>query len=105
MVQPTRKKRRRRRRIRTLQPTFMFCAIILVIAAVVIGIWLLWRGAQPRFVDVMIELGQPMPEISKFTTKYADLDDVEMLTQETDVQIDKVGVYSVKFRYNKSQLK
>lgn len=100
MVQP-RRKRRRRRRIRTLQPTLMFGGVVLVIAAIVIGIWLLWRGAQPRFVDVMIELGQPMPSISEFTTKYADLDEVEMLTPESDIQVDKVGVYSVKFRYGK----
>ena len=102
MVQPTRK-RRRRRRIRTLQPTLMFGGVLLVIAAIVVGIWLLWRGAQPRFMDVMIELGQPMPKISKFTTKYADSDEVEMLTPESEIHVDKVGVYAIKFRYGKKE--
>lgn len=96
MVQP--KRRRRRRRIRTLQPVLMLGAIVFVVAAIVVGIWLLWRGAQPRFVDVMIELGQPMPKISEFTTKYADMDEVEMITPESEIHVDKIGVYSIKFR-------
>ena len=100
MVQP---KRRRRSRMRTLQPTLMFGAILLIVVGIAIGIWLLWRGSQPRFVDVMIELGQPMPKISEFTTKYADPDEVEMLTPESEIHVDKIGVYSIKFRIGKRE--
>ena len=99
MVQP----KRRRSRMRTLQPTLMFGAILLIVVGIAIGIWLLWRGSQPRFVDVMIELGQPMPKISEFTTKYADPDEVEMLTPESEIHVDKIGVYSIKFRIGKRE--
>lgn len=96
-------KRRKRRRVRTLQPMVMFGALLLVVAAIALGIWLLWRGAQPRFMDVTIELGQPMPSLSEFTTKYADPEKVEMVTPLTSINANKVGAYSVTLRSGKRE--
>lgn len=98
MTQVRRRRRRRRRRVRTLQPTFLFGALLFVVAAIALGIFLLWRGSRPYFLDVMVELGDPMPALSQFTTKYADADRVEMVTPSASVQLDKVGVYPITLR-------
>lgn len=98
-----RRRSRSRRRVRMLQRTTVFGAFLFVVTAIFLGIWLLWRGSQPRFVDVMIELGQPMPAISQFATKYADPELVELITPASDIQIDKVGVYPIKLRYKKHE--
>ena len=98
-----RRRRRRRRRIRRMQQTTVLGAFLFVVVAAVVGICLLWRGSRPLFADVMIELGQPMPAISQFTTKYADPERVELITPESEIQIDKVGVYFVKLRYKKQE--
>lgn len=102
MAQVKRRKRRRRR-VRMLQRTTVLGAFLFVVTAVFVGIWLLWRGSQPRFADVMVELGQPMPGISQFMTKYADPDQVEFVTPVSEIQIDKVGVYPIKLRHKKRE--
>ena len=76
----------------------MLGMLLFVVAAVSLGIWLLWRGAQPRFMDVMIELGQPMPALSEFATKYADKDNIELVSSAASIQADKVGVYPITLR-------
>ena len=98
-----RRRRRRRRRVRMLQRTTVLGAFLFVVTAVFLGIWLLWRGSQPRFVDVMIELGQPMPDISQFTTQYADPEQVELITPVSEIQIHKVGVYPIKLRHKRQE--
>jgi len=90
-------KTRRRRRIRRLRPTFLLTVAVLAGLLVLTG-WLIWRGAQPRFMDVMIELGEPMPELSKFATDYADKNRLELVTDPEDIPLDRVGVYSVTLR-------
>lgn len=59
----------------------------------------LWLYGQPKFRDLDMELGQPVPEFSQFFTEYAD---PRLATQETELsQIDvtKTGVHSLTFRH------
>ena len=88
---------RHRRRVRKLR--FIF----LLIVAVFVGLlafagWLIWHWTQPRFMDLMIELGQPMPELSKFATEYLQKDSLELVTDPSEIKLDQVGVYSVTLR-------
>ena len=91
-------KYRKRRPVRTLQPAAMLGILLVAVVAIAICIWSLWRSAQPRFMDVMIELGEPMPELSAFATEYADLDDLELVSSAGSYNINKAGVYSLTLR-------
>ena len=71
---------------------------LLVVIFLAVGVFLLARGLSPRFRDVTIELGQPMPELSAFYTKYADPEKVELLSELSQVDISTVGDYALTFR-------
>ena len=90
-------KTRRRRRIKRLRPQFLLTVAVLAGLLVLSG-WLIWRGAQPRFMDLMIELGQPMPELSSFATSYADKNNLELVTDPEDIPLDQAGIYSITLR-------
>ena len=88
---------RRRKRVRKLRPTFLLTVAAFVGLLAFAG-WQIWRATQPRFLDLMIELGQPMPELSKFATEYVDKDSLELVTDPSQIKLDQVGVYSVTLR-------
>lgn len=90
-------RRRTKRCIRRLRPTFLLTVAVLAGLVALAG-WLIWRAAQPRFMDVMIELGQPMPALSEFATDYADKDRLELVTPPEEIRLDRAGVYSVTLR-------
>ncbi len=52
---------RRRKRKLNWRPLALLAVIFLAV-----GVFLLVRGLSPRFRDVTLELGQPMPELSAF---------------------------------------
>ena len=90
-------KTRRRRRIRRLRPTFLLTVVVLAGLLALSG-WLIWHGAQPRFMDVMIEVGDPMPPLSEFATDYADKNNLELVTPLEDIPLDRVGMYAITLR-------
>lgn len=84
---------RRRKRKLNWRPLVLSAVIFLAV-----GVFLLVRGLSPRFRDVAIELGQPMPELSAFYTQYADPEKVELLSELSQVDISTVGDYALTFR-------
>lgn len=88
---------KRTRRRRKLNPTFLLTvAAVLGLAIFLVG--RLWIAAQPRFMDMMIELGQAMPAPAAFATEYADKAKVQMVSDPASIPIDKAGVYSVTLK-------
>lgn len=56
-----------------------------------------WLYEQPKFHDVTIELGEPVPGIGAFLTEYADPERVSLVTQEIDPE--QVGQQVLTFRH------
>jgi len=71
--------------------------IIIVAVAVLAGI-LIWLYSLPKFQDVTVELGQPMPQLSEFVTKYGSADHASMVTDPASVDLSKPGNYRLQFR-------
>lgn len=74
-------------------------AAIAVALAVLIGCGCYnYRLAQkPKFHDVTIELGQPLPEISEFLTEYGDPAKAKLLTEK--VYLNTVGIHELTFSH------
>ena len=60
----------------------------------------LWYDAQPKFHDVTIELGEPMPPLTEFMTEYAKENKVCPAATD-DVDLSKVGVHELGFSHGK----
>lgn len=86
--------RNRRRRKRVNYAPFV---LIVLVIGLVVGIWQLVQVLSPRFRDVTLELGQPMPELSAFYTKYADPEQVQLMSDLSQVNVSSVGDYSLTF--------
>ena len=84
---------RRRKRKLNWRPLALLAVICLAVSVI-----LLVRGLSPRFRDVTLELGQPMPELSAFYTKYADPEKAELLSELSQVDVSSVGDYALTFR-------
>ncbi len=93
---------RHRRRARKLRPLFLL-TVAFFAGLVALAGWLIWDLTQPRFMDLMIELGQPMPEISRFATENVDKERVELVSDLSEIKLDQVGVYSVTLRIGNRQ--
>ena len=77
-------------------------ASVLALALVgLMGGYTLWHYNQPKFHDMTVELGQPLPGLSEFLTKYAKAEKAALLTSQPD--ISKAGSYELSFSYGKKQ--
>lgn len=72
--------------------------LVLLLTVLCVGGFLLWREMQPRFQNVVLELGDPMPEISSFLTEYADPGRAEFVTDTASVPVDQVGSHDITLR-------
>ncbi|MBQ4600994.1 MAG: transglutaminase domain-containing protein [Oscillospiraceae bacterium] len=54
-----------------------------------------WQFSLPKFQDVTIELGQPMPALEAFLTEHADPEKVSMVTLESELDLTKFGELAV----------
>lgn len=72
---------------------------VLLAVTVFVGIVLYkqWYD-RPKFHDVTVELGQPMPSVTDFLTEYAVADQVKMVTEAVDVSA--VGTHNLTFRHS-----
>lgn len=89
--------KKRTRKHRKLNPTFLLTVAVLI-GLLSFGVWQIWRSTQPRFMDVMIELGQPIPEPSAFATEYADKMNAKIVSDVASITVNKVGVYPVTLK-------
>ena len=60
-------------------------AAVVVMWAIVYGQYNGWQDRQPKFHDVTMELGEPLPDMEAFLTEYADISKVRLVTQEIDL--------------------
>lgn len=58
--------------------------------------FLAWRCSLPKFQDVTIELGQPLPAASAFLTRYGDPAEASLVTPEAELDLTKPGSQQVK---------
>ncbi len=58
--------------------------------------FLAWRSSLPKFQDVTIELGQPLPEASAFLTQYGDPAEASFVTGSAELDLTKPGSQQVK---------
>lgn len=70
---------------------------LVVIASVGYGQYNGWLYRQPKFHDVIMELGQPLPETEAFLTEYADTTKVKLLTADVDLAL--VGTQELVFSH------
>ena len=75
--------------------------IIVLIAAIGYGQYNGWLERQPKFHDVTIELGEPLPDLEAFLTEYANADKARLVTQEIDLTV--AGEQSLVFAHNQKQ--
>ena len=59
----------------------------------------LWHYRLPKFHDVTIELGQPLPPVSEFMTEHAIEKLSAMVTGLADVDVTKTGVQELTFAH------
>ena len=77
-----------------------FRAVAISVAAVAIfGGLLTWHLLQPKFHDVTLELGQPLPSAGDFQNKLAIPFLVTQVTDPNDIDISKVGTQTVELRH------
>lgn len=84
-----------------ISPEMILCAVLAVVLAVAlggIGGYTYWEYQQPRFRDVTMELGQPLPGIETFMTEFADPGQAQMVTLREELDLSGVGQQPVTFR-------
>lgn len=59
----------------------------------------IWLYGQPKFQDVTLELGSPLPETEAFLTGYAVPDWAELITPEADIDLSSTGTQVLQFRH------
>lgn len=74
-----------------------------VIVAVAVAGYFVWDGSLPRFQDVTIELGEPLPEVGRFLTERADPEKVSFVTAAEDLDLTRTGVFPVTLRHGRKE--
>lgn len=64
-----------------------------------LGGYTLWHYRLPKFHDVTIELGQPLPPVGEFMTEHAIEKLSAMVTGLADVDVTKTGVQELTFAH------
>ena len=75
-------------------------AVLLVVMGA-LGGYTLWHYKQPKFHDLTIELGVPMPSVEKFMTQYADEEKAALVTAETEIDLTKTGVQQIQLSHGR----
>ena len=73
-------------------------------AAVVLGLGALggytaWHYQQPKFHDLTIELGEPLPQVEEFLTQYADAKKAILATPAAQIDLSAAGEYQLSFTH------
>lgn len=86
--------------------TGMVCAVLVgiaILAASSFGIYGIWLSQQPKFHDVTIELGSPLPALEEFMTEYASQRKAQMVTDGSKLDLAKTGQQSLVFRHGNKE--
>ncbi len=80
--------------------TLLMLTVFLVICAVAVAdVYFTWYDSLPRFQDVTMELGEPLPPVSAFLTELADPEKVSFVTEHVDVTAP--GEQQITLRYGR----
>lgn len=74
---------------------------LLVCATAAVGIYHYWYYNLPRFQNVTIELGEPLPEIEHFLTDLADPAKASFVTEAETLDLTHCGEFPVTLRHGK----
>lgn len=72
-----------------------------VLAFGALGGYTLWHYKQPKFHDVTIELGEPLPPVASFLTEDAKAEKAALVTEESSIDLTKVGDCELTFTHGK----
>lgn len=86
--------------------TGLVCALlagITILAAAFFGIYGIWLSLQPKFHDVSIELGSPLPALEEFMTEHASEKRAQMVTDGSKLDLTKTGQRNLTFRHGNKE--
>ena len=76
---------------------------VLIVAGAAFGGYQYWLYQQPKFQDVTIELGTTSLGIDQFMTQYAQLGKCRFVSDLSNLNIGKPGVYSLTLGHGKQE--
>lgn len=77
-------------------------AAVLTLGA--LGGYSAWHYQQPKFHDLTIELGQPLPPVEDFLTQYGKAKKAALLTPAEQIDLSATGAYQLSFTHgNKTE--
>ena len=74
-----------------------------VLALGAMGGFTLWHYRLPKFHDVTIELGQPLPGVQEFMTEHANEKKAALVTEESTLDLTTAGVHDLTFTHGKKE--
>ena len=74
-------------------------AAVLTLGA--LGGYSAWHYQQPKFHDLTIELGQPLPPVEDFLTQYGKEEKASLLTPAAQIDLSAAGEYQISFTHGK----
>ena len=74
-------------------------AVVLTLGA--LGSYSAWHYQQPKFHDLTIELGQPLPPAEDFLTQYGKAEKATLLTPLAEIDLSSAGEYQLSFAHGK----
>lgn len=74
-------------------------AAVLTLGA--LGSYSAWHYQQPKFHDLTIELGQPLPPAEDFLTRYGNAKKATLLTPAAEIDLSAAGKYQLSFSHGK----
>lgn len=83
--------------------------LIVLVSVLVLGLlgamggYTYWHYQQPKFQDLTLELGQPLPDTAEFLTKYGKTEKAAWVTDRSSLELSEVGTYELSFAYGKKQ--
>ncbi len=79
----------------------ILASVLVFCAAVAAGVYFYWYYSLPRFQNVTIELGQPLPEISQFMTELAKPEKASFVTKEEELDLTQAGQVDITLRHGR----
>ena len=74
-----------------------------VVAAAAAGAYSYWLEEQPKFQDVTVELGTDVVKIEQFLTEYADPGKVTVVSDVSQIDLNRAGDTQLVFRHGKTE--
>lgn len=70
-----------------------------VLALGALGGYSIWHYQQPKFHDLTIELGQPLPPVEDFLTQYGQAKHASLSTPAEEIDLSSAGEYRLSFTH------